>query len=222
MTTLTLSLIDGATGRFSAWLDASYPDDMNVDLVTYRRVGKVIEEVGEVASAVGGYFGENPRKGITHTLDDLQGELLDVAFAALGAWEHLDGNPRLAATALLTHVRTADEPTFTADASDVHRLNAYIAAYNDRNVPVRSGEPVELTLRRRVATLSRAAGLVAEHLDGYTHGHIGTGSLQRRLLDVAAVALATHDATAERGTAALALYGKAAFVLTRVGLPAPQ
>jgi len=54
---------------------------------------KVVSEVGEAHDALGGMLGENPRKGVTHTMDDLIGELLDVAVAALGAVEHLMGNP---------------------------------------------------------------------------------------------------------------------------------
>jgi hypothetical protein len=55
-------------------------------------VGKLMEETGEVGQALGGYTGENPRKGVTHSREDLMGELLDVAITALGAWEHMDGN----------------------------------------------------------------------------------------------------------------------------------
>lgn len=49
------------------------------------RVGKVAEEYGEAWAALIGMHGQNPRKGRTHTEDDVVGELLDVALTALVA-----------------------------------------------------------------------------------------------------------------------------------------
>ncbi|MEU6771546.1 MazG-like family protein [Streptomyces sp. NPDC046759] len=49
------------------------------------RILKLSEEVGEVAEAVIGATGQNPRKGVTHTWEDVQGELCDVAITALVA-----------------------------------------------------------------------------------------------------------------------------------------
>ncbi|MFD9432734.1 MazG-like family protein [Streptomyces sp. NPDC060002] len=49
------------------------------------RMLKLSEEVGEVAQAVIGATGQNPRKGVTHTWEDVQGELCDVAITALVA-----------------------------------------------------------------------------------------------------------------------------------------
>ena len=49
------------------------------------RVLKLSEEVGEVAEAVIGATGQNPRKGVTHTWEDVQAELCDVAITALVA-----------------------------------------------------------------------------------------------------------------------------------------
>ncbi|RPE44435.1 hypothetical protein EDD90_7679 [Streptomyces sp. Ag109_O5-1] len=49
------------------------------------RILKLSEEVGEVAQAVIGATGQNPRKGVTHTWEDVQGELCDVAITALVA-----------------------------------------------------------------------------------------------------------------------------------------
>ncbi|MFD4562723.1 MazG-like family protein [Streptomyces sp. NPDC058469] len=49
------------------------------------RVLKLSEEVGEVAEAVIGATGQNPRKGVTHTWDDVQAELCDVVITALVA-----------------------------------------------------------------------------------------------------------------------------------------
>ena len=75
----------------SEWVDAGNAH-RDPEAHTWSRVLKVSEEVGEVYSALSGTVGENPRKGVTHTMDDVIGELLDVAVAALAAVEHLTGN----------------------------------------------------------------------------------------------------------------------------------
>ncbi|MEU9475235.1 MazG-like family protein [Streptomyces sp. NPDC048191] len=49
------------------------------------RILKLSEEVGEVAEAVIGATGQNPRKGTTHSWEDVQAELCDVAITALVA-----------------------------------------------------------------------------------------------------------------------------------------
>ncbi|MFF9062906.1 MazG-like family protein [Streptomyces sp. NPDC014882] len=66
-----------------SWLEAAEP-------VTGReavllRVLKLSEEVGEVAEAVIGATGQNPRKGVSHTWEDVRDELCDVALTALVA-----------------------------------------------------------------------------------------------------------------------------------------
>lgn len=53
------------------------------------RVIKLSEEVGEVAEAVIGATGDNPRKGYSHTWEDVQRELCDVAISALVALRSL-------------------------------------------------------------------------------------------------------------------------------------
>jgi len=90
----------GMIARFSRWIDGSYPPTMDAELVLRRRIDKLMEEVGEVGQALGGMVGENPRKGVTHTREQVMGELLDVAFTALGAWEHMDENRGRSAEAL--------------------------------------------------------------------------------------------------------------------------
>lgn len=85
----------------SEWIDSSYPEDMiGTELHTRRRVDKLMEEAGEVGQAVGGFYGENPRKGITHSRADILAELLDVAVTALGAYESLTGNSGASGPAL--------------------------------------------------------------------------------------------------------------------------
>lgn len=54
---------------------------------------KTIEEVGEVADAIIGIEGANPRKGVYATADDLSKELLDVALTAMIAWCKLGSDP---------------------------------------------------------------------------------------------------------------------------------
>lgn len=112
----------------SRTISASYPPDLDAEAHLWRRCMKVTEEAGEVFQALAGTIGENPRKGQTHTRDDLRDELLDVAGAALGAVSHLDGDSgdpiawlsgRLAFVRqrLLAAVRTPPEaPTPTREA----------------------------------------------------------------------------------------------------------
>ncbi|MCT7351839.1 MazG-like family protein [Streptomyces sp. 15-116A] len=66
-----------------AWLDTHRPAEGREGLLL--RILKLSEEVGEVAQAVVGATGQNPRKGTSHTWDDVQSELCDVAVTALVA-----------------------------------------------------------------------------------------------------------------------------------------
>jgi NTP pyrophosphatase (non-canonical NTP hydrolase) len=49
------------------------------------RILKLSEEVGEVGGAVIGVTGQNPRKGVTHSWEDVQSELCDVMITAMVA-----------------------------------------------------------------------------------------------------------------------------------------
>ncbi|MFC8422620.1 MazG-like family protein [Streptomyces sp. NPDC057236] len=80
--------IDGLCG----WLDANRPVGGQEGLLL--RILKLSEEVGEVAEAVIGATGQNPRKGTTHTWDDVQSELCDVAVTALVALRTLTPDAR--------------------------------------------------------------------------------------------------------------------------------
>lgn len=73
------------------------------------RMFKLSEEVGEVAQAYSGMLGQNPRKGVTHSREDLCAELADVILAA--------------AIALAT----------VADRDPAEILNAKIAKVADRS-----------------------------------------------------------------------------------------
>ncbi|MER7051482.1 MULTISPECIES: MazG-like family protein [unclassified Streptomyces] len=63
------------------WLEADEPVDGREGFLL--RMLKLSEEVGEVSEAVIGATGQNPRKGVTHTWDDVEAELCDVAITAL-------------------------------------------------------------------------------------------------------------------------------------------
>lgn len=67
-------------------------DELIAELLLMHRTIKVVEEMGEVVGALIGVTGANPRKGVTHTLEDLVGEFHDVAASVEGAAEHAMGN----------------------------------------------------------------------------------------------------------------------------------
>ena len=63
------------------------------DVPEVVRVLKVAEEAGEAAQAYIGVTGLNPRKGITHSNDELADELADVALTALVALGAFTADP---------------------------------------------------------------------------------------------------------------------------------
>ncbi|MFJ8105593.1 MazG-like family protein [Streptomyces sp. NPDC096132] len=73
------------------WLETDQPVSGREGLLL--RILKLSEEVGEVAQAVIGATGQNPRKGTTHTWEDVQGELCDVVITALVALRTLTSDP---------------------------------------------------------------------------------------------------------------------------------
>jgi NTP pyrophosphatase (non-canonical NTP hydrolase) len=76
----------------SEWLDTHRPVEGREGVLL--RILKLSEEVGEVAEAVIGATGQNPRKGVTHTWDDVQAELCDVVITALMALRSLTPEAR--------------------------------------------------------------------------------------------------------------------------------
>ncbi|MFF9115999.1 MazG-like family protein [Streptomyces massasporeus] len=74
------------------WLDTNRPVEGREGLLL--RVLKLTEEVGEVSEAVIGATGQNPRKGVTHTWEDVQAELCDVVITALVALRTLTPEAR--------------------------------------------------------------------------------------------------------------------------------
>ena len=73
------------------WLDYSN-SDMTTEVDDMARVLKVAEEAGEAASAYIGMIGQNPRKGVTATMEDVLSELADVAITAMCAIQHFTQN----------------------------------------------------------------------------------------------------------------------------------
>jgi NTP pyrophosphatase (non-canonical NTP hydrolase) len=67
----------------SAWLDTV--PGVAAETRVLSQILKVTEEAGEVAEAVIGATGQNPRKGFSHSWDDVAVELCDVVISALVA-----------------------------------------------------------------------------------------------------------------------------------------
>jgi hypothetical protein len=77
----------GTIAELVAWLDRSNGRDPHELTLRIMKIG---EEFGEVVQARIGMTGQNPRKGSTHTLDDVADEICDVivivtAMVALGS-----------------------------------------------------------------------------------------------------------------------------------------
>lgn len=90
-------------GRLYEWLDSHNRQAPQEALLL--RMLKLSEEVGEVAEAVIGATGQNPRKGTTHTWDDVRSELCDVIVTAMVALRTLTPD---AAAVLDAHLREVD------------------------------------------------------------------------------------------------------------------
>ena len=73
----------GAAERIARQLDVRGNPDLRGLPERLCRALKVQEEAGELAQAVIGVLGQNPRKGVTHTWDDVIHEAFDVALSAL-------------------------------------------------------------------------------------------------------------------------------------------
>lgn len=78
--------------RLRGWLDDHNKLPRQEALLI--RMLKLSEEVGEVAEAVIGAVAQNPRKGASHTWQDVEAELCDVVVTALVALGTLTPDPR--------------------------------------------------------------------------------------------------------------------------------
>jgi NTP pyrophosphatase (non-canonical NTP hydrolase) len=88
--------------KITSQLDAA--STLPPDMEKLLRIMKLTEEAGEVTQAVIGTLGQNPRKGVTHTWDDVQAELCDVMFTAMVALTTLTPDARKVFTAHLARV----------------------------------------------------------------------------------------------------------------------
>lgn len=79
-------VIDG----LAAWLERS--SSLPPEMQTVLQIMKITEEAGEVAEAVIGVTGQNPRKGFSHDWKDVEAELCDVIVTAMVALTRV--NPR--------------------------------------------------------------------------------------------------------------------------------
>jgi len=72
------------------WLDDKvYQDYKEQPLAQdWARVSKISEELGEAIQCLIGVTGQNPRKGFTHTHEQLLQELADTAITAIFAIQH--------------------------------------------------------------------------------------------------------------------------------------
>lgn len=78
--------------RLVEWLDDASTVPSDTDRLL--RVMKLSEEVGETTQALFGVLGQNPRKGVTHTWEDVESELCDVILAAMVALATLNPDAR--------------------------------------------------------------------------------------------------------------------------------
>lgn len=69
--------------RLVQWLDEK--DNATPEMARLLRLLKLTEEVGEVAQAAMGAAAANPRKGNSHTWEDVQHELCDVMLSSMVA-----------------------------------------------------------------------------------------------------------------------------------------
>jgi hypothetical protein len=101
----------------SRWVDTSPANAArDPEALTWVRCAKVGEEAGEVVDALNRATGANPRKGATGSYAEVSKELLDVAFTALAAYEHLNGHHGASMAAFFSHVAAVHTRAGLTDA----------------------------------------------------------------------------------------------------------
>lgn len=93
-------------GRLADRLDAH--STLPAEQRRVLQILKISEEAGEVAEAVIGVLGQNPRKGFSHTWDDVRAELCDVIITAMVALHRIGPEPEAVFAAHLGRVAARD------------------------------------------------------------------------------------------------------------------
>ena len=88
--------------RLVAWLDQG--SELPPETKTILQILKITEEAGEVAEALIGVTGQNPRKGFSHSWQDVESELCDVIVTAMVALTRVNPEARSLFTAHLASV----------------------------------------------------------------------------------------------------------------------
>ena len=89
-------------GQLVQWLNDS--STLPPETERLLRVMKLSEEVGETTQAIIGVLGQNPRKGVTHTWQDVEAELCDVILTAMVALTTFNSDARKVFAERLEHV----------------------------------------------------------------------------------------------------------------------
>lgn len=73
------------------WLDSQVPIEYQEQRLAqnWARISKIGEELGEAIQNFIGYTGQNPRKGVINSLDEVIDELCDVVLTGTLAIQHL-------------------------------------------------------------------------------------------------------------------------------------
>ena len=105
----------GTIDEIIEWLDGG--STLGPEIKKLIRIMKLTEEAGEVTQAVIGTLGQNPRKGVTHSWEDVQAELCDVIVTAMVALSTLTPDARETFNGHLARVASRSLATERAPAS---------------------------------------------------------------------------------------------------------
>ncbi|WP_051808811.1 MazG-like family protein [Actinoplanes subtropicus] len=171
----TPTIIDAAR-RITAQLDKRGNPDLTGLPETLCRALKVQEEAGEMAQAVIGVLGQNPRKGITHNWDDVVAEAIDVVMSALV----------FAETVTREHLEYALADRLAGRLDHLARRAAASGAPDVEQVAETAGPGADPGRQRQAATLRWLLDVHTEHglpLPEDFIGYTGGGTLRLRLAD---------------------------------------
>lgn len=94
----------------SRWIDNSPANlQRTPDEAMLLRAIKAFEEAGEMASNIIGMTGQNPRKGVTSTAEEVIDEAVDTALTFLAFVEHMTGNVGASLPILLAKIEKVHE-----------------------------------------------------------------------------------------------------------------